>query len=90
MQHIFLAGVAAAAHGRNVEKTYWESMEQSLVLAWSPDGSFQPRPWHESVSMGSNSDVSFGEVWTTAAWAVVLLAAPDERAGTGLPAWCGR
>lgn len=90
MQHIFLAGVAAAAHGRNVEKTYWESMEQSLVLAWSPDGSFQPRPWHESVSMGSNSDVSFGEVWTTAAWTVALLAAPDERAGTGLPAWCGR
>jgi uncharacterized protein DUF6288 len=90
MQHIMLAGVAAAAQGGSTEKNYWSSVETMMLLAHSPDGSFQPRPWHESVSTGSNSDVTFGEVWTTAAWAVVLSAAPAKDGSGGLPAWCGR
>ncbi|MCA8980849.1 MAG: PDZ domain-containing protein [Planctomycetes bacterium] len=90
MQHILLAGVAAAAQGGASEKNYWSSVETMMLLAHTSDGSFQPRPWHESVSTGSNSDVTFGEVWTTAAWAIALSAAPSEDGSTGLPAWCGR
>lgn len=90
MQHILLAGVAAAAQGGSTEKNFWDSVETMMVLALAPDGSFQPRPWHESVSTGSNSDVTFGEVWTTAAWAIVLSAAPSKDGTTGLPAWCGK
>ncbi len=87
MQHVFLAGVAAAAGGSKTTKTFWMSAARDLVLALAPDGSLQPRPWYESLSIGSNSDVSFGEVWTTAAWATVLLAEPTDA--SGLPAWCG-
>lgn len=90
MQHIFLAGVAAAAHGRGASRSYWEAMEFDLVLALTPDGSLQPRPWHESLSMRSNSDVSVGDVWTTACWACVLLADPARDGSSGLPAWCGQ
>ncbi|MEM8882480.1 MAG: DUF6288 domain-containing protein [Planctomycetota bacterium] len=86
MQHILLAGVAAQAHGKGTAKTYWKTMERDLVLARAPDGSFQPRPWHESLSMGSNSDVTFGEVWTTAAWTMVLVATPSKEGAVGYPA----
>lgn len=89
MQHVFLAGVAAAALGGKADKEFWKAMERDLVLALAPDGSLQPRPWHETTATGSNSDVSVGEVWTTACWAVVLLAEPNKDGG-GLPAWCGR
>ncbi len=82
MQHILLAGVAAEAQGGDARKTYWATMERDLVLARAPDGSLQPRPWAESLSMGSNSDVGFGQVWTTAAWAMVLV---SERGKTGFP-----
>lgn len=86
MQHVLLAGVAAQAQGGGAEKNFWSSLRRDMVLALAPDGSFQPRPWHETLSMASNSDVSFGEVWTTASWAIVLLCKPtgDVR---GLPAW---
>jgi len=90
MQHILLAGVAAAAQGGSSEKNYWKSVETMMVIAMGPDGSFQPRPWYESVSMGSNSDVTFGEVWTTAAWAIALSAAPAKDGSGGLPGWCGK
>lgn len=90
MQHHLLAGVAAQAVGADAAKTYWAVCERDLVLARAPDGSFQPRPWHESLSMRSNSDVSFGEVWTTAAWAIVLGAEPVKGGRPGLPAWTGR
>ena len=86
MQHFFLAGVAAHAQGGAARKKYWESALESMTLARAPDGSFQPRPWHESLSMGSNSDVSFGEVWTTAAWTIVLACEPTKTR-PGLPAW---
>ena len=89
MQHLLLAGVAAQVHGKAAAKSYWSTAQRDLVLARAPDGSFQPRPWHESLSMGSNSDVSFGEVWTTAAWAVVLLTAPSKEGAKGFPAWTG-
>lgn len=89
MQHVLLAGVAAGAQGGATAKNYWKSVETMMVLALSPDGSFQPRPWFESVSTGSNTDVTFGEVWTTAAWAVALSAQPGEGGMRGLPAWCG-
>jgi len=91
MQHILLAGVAAQAMGGAVSRAYWKACERDLVLAHSPDSSFQPRPWHETLSMGSNSDVTFGEVWTTAAWTVVLVSAADAKEGTvGFPAWFNR
>jgi hypothetical protein len=81
--------VAAHAHGKRAQKAYWEAAERDMVLARAPDGSLQPRPWHESLQMASNSDVTFGEVWTTAAWAVVLACAPEKDGRPGLPAWMG-
>lgn len=89
MQHILLGGVAAHALGGKARSAYWKAMQASLVLARAPDGSFQPRPWRETVSMGSNSDVSFGEVWTTAAWAIVLACEPEKGGRPGLPYWMG-
>jgi hypothetical protein len=86
MQHILWAGLAAQAQGGGAEKNFWSSLERDLLLAMAPDGSFQPRPWHETISMASNSDVSFGEVWTTAAWACVLVATPNESGAGGLTA----
>lgn len=90
MQHILLAGVGSAAAGRSARKEFLEAAEPQMILARAPDGSFQSRPWHETVSTGSNSDVTFGEVWCTAAWAVALLASPSKDGSTGLPAWCGQ
>lgn len=85
-QHILLAGLAAGTLGGDAAAAYWDSgMRRDLVLARAPDGSFQPRPWHESLSMESNTDVSMGEVWSTASWAIVLAA----QGGTALPGWCG-
>ena len=60
------------------------------MLARSPDGSFQPRPWHESLSMRSNSDVSTGEIWSTATWACVLAAEVPKSGKGGLPALFGK
>jgi len=88
MQHVQLAGVASQAVGKAGRKKYWQTMQRDLVLARAPDGSFQPRPWHETLSMSTNSDVTFGEVWTTASWTVVLACEPDKRM-PGLPAWTG-
>jgi hypothetical protein len=90
MQHILLGGVAAQVHSKGAAKSFWEVGERDLVLARAPDGSFQPRPSHESLSMGSNSDVTFGEVWTTAAWTVVLVGAPSKEGAVGFPALSGR
>jgi hypothetical protein len=88
MQHFLLAGVAAHAHGNEARKRYWEVALRDLVLARAPDGSLQPRPWRESLSMGSNSDVSLGEVWTTAAWCCVLVSDSGAKEGfAGFPAW---
>ena len=67
-----------------------QALERDMVLARAPDGSFQPRPWHESLQMGSNSDVTFGEVWTTATWAIVLGCEPVKGGRPGLPVWLGR
>ena len=89
MQHVFLAGVAAHALGGKSAKTFWAACERDMTLARAPDGSFQPRPWRETLSMGNNSDVSFGEVWTTAAWAVVLACEPEKKGRPGLPYWMG-
>jgi len=90
MQHFFLGGVAAQTLGGEARKRYWSVAQRELLLARAPDGSFQPRPWHESLAMQSNSDVSFGEVWTTAAWAAVLLADAGPKDGhRGFPAWTG-
>jgi len=90
MQHVLLAGVAAHALGGDARERFWEALERDLVLARAPDGSLQPRPWHESRVMSSNSDVGFGEVWTTAAWAIVLGCEPERDGRPGLPAWMGR
>jgi hypothetical protein len=87
MQQTFLAGVAAAALGAEPQRKFWAELADDVVLARAPDGSFQPRPWHESVAMGSNSDVSTGEVWTTACWATVLAADGPEKGMPGLSGW---
>ena len=89
MQHVFLAGVAAQAAGSKSTNAYWKAVERDLTLARAPDGSLQPRPWHESLSLSSNSDVTFGEVWTTAAWAVALGCMPEKNGRPGLPYWMG-
>ena len=88
MQHFLLAGVAAHAQGGEARKRFWATGLHPMTLARAPDGSFQPRPWHETLGMGSNSDVSFGEVWTTAAWTIVLACEPTKER-PGLPAWMG-
>jgi Family of unknown function (DUF6288) len=90
MQHFLLSGMASQALGGDAAKSYWSVAEANLVTARAPDGSFQPRPWHESLQMGSNSDVSFGEVWTTASWAVVLASDGQKDGLAGLPAATGR
>jgi hypothetical protein len=90
MQHILFAGVAAQAHSGGVEKAYWATAGRDLVLALSPDGSFQPRPFSESLAMASNSDVTFGDTWTTACWAIVLGCKPDKKGERGLPAWMAK
>lgn len=84
MQHIMLGGMAAQALQGSAWKTYERSLARDLVLARAPDGSMQPRPWHESLLMESNSDVSMGEVWTTASWAIVVAAQGFGKKG-GLP-----
>ncbi|MHC4473436.1 MAG: DUF6288 domain-containing protein [Planctomycetota bacterium] len=88
MQHVQLAGVASAALGKRARKRFWQTMQRDMVLARAPDGSFQPRPWHESLGLSSNSDVTFGEVWTTASWTIVLASEADKTM-PGLPAWTG-
>jgi len=88
MQHVLLGGVAAHALGGKARAAFWEKNVLEMTIARAPDGSFQPRPWHESLSMSSNSDVTFGQVWTTAAWAIVLGCEPDAKR-PGLPAWMG-
>jgi hypothetical protein len=89
-QHLLLAGLAASALGKEAATEYWAGGPQrDLTLARAPDGSFQPRPWHESLLMQSNTDVSVGEVWTTASWAIVLGAHGEAGKG-GFPGWCAR
>ena len=89
-QHILLAGIAASALGKEAAEAYWSGgLSRDLTLARAPDGSLQPRPWHESLSLQSNTDVSCGEVWTTASWAIVLGAHGDPGKG-GFPGWCAR
>jgi membrane-associated protease RseP (regulator of RpoE activity) len=90
MQHVLLAGLASQTLGGGAAKAFWSDLERDCILAMAPDGSFQPRPWHESLTMSSNSDVSFGEVWTTAAWALVLLCEPNADGTRGLTALCKR
>ncbi|MCB9889264.1 MAG: hypothetical protein H6836_06775 [Planctomycetes bacterium] len=90
MQHITLAGVAAKALGSDAEAAYWKVMQRDMTLARAPDGSLQSRPWHESLLMESNTDVSMGEVWTTASWAIVLGAEAVKAKKGGLPGWCGK
>lgn len=90
MQHFQLAGIASQILGGEARKKYWAVAQRDLVMARAPDGSLQPRPWHESLTMGSNSDVSLGEAWTTASWACVLVADADKEGFVGFPAWSGQ
>ena len=76
---------------RPLSKERMVSMAHQVeTLARAPDGSFQPRPWHETLSIGSNSDVSFGEIWTTSAWTIVLACKPVRNGRPGLPALLGK
>ncbi|HYC77366.1 MAG TPA: DUF6288 domain-containing protein [Planctomycetota bacterium] len=89
MQQTLLAGVAAAALGGEPHRRFWADLADDALLARAPDGSFQPRPWHESISMGTNSDVSCGDVWTTACWTIVLAADGADKGLAGLAGWAG-
>ena len=87
-QHVLLAGLAASALGKDAVTAFWNGGHaRDLTLARAVDGSLQSRPWHESLSMQSNTDVSCGEVWTTASWAIVLAALGDKPV---YPGWCAR
>ena len=89
-QHMLLAGLAASTAGKEAAAAYWAGgLQRDLTLARVPDGSLQPRPWHESLLMQSNTDVSVGEVWTTASWAIVLGAHGEPGKG-GFTGWCAR
>ncbi|MBL9078393.1 MAG: PDZ domain-containing protein [Planctomycetes bacterium] len=89
-QHILLAGIAASALGKEAADAFWSGgLQRDLTLARAPDGSLQPRPWHESLLLQSNTDVSCGEVWTTASWAIVLGAHGEPGKG-GFLGWCAR
>ncbi|MFN3243894.1 MAG: DUF6288 domain-containing protein [Planctomycetota bacterium] len=90
MQHIMLAGVAANALGSKAQKAYWKVLQRDLTLCRCPDGSIQMRPWHESLNMQSNSDVTMGQIWSTASWAIVLAADGFKDRTGGLPGWCGK
>jgi hypothetical protein len=90
LMHISLGGVAAAAIGGATEESYWKEMAAEMEMSRSPDGGFQPRPWHESINMRSNQDVSGGEGWCTAMWALVLTAPDYGVVGGGLPGWCAK
>ncbi len=90
MQHVLLAGVAAKALGQEATDAYWKVLRRDLILARAPDGSFQPRPWHESLASGLNTDVGCGQPWTTACWAIVLGADGNKGKKGGLPGWLGR
>jgi hypothetical protein len=85
MQHFLLGGLAAHAQGGDALKNYWAKCRTSFVLARAPDGSFQPRPWKETLGMGSNTDVGVGEPWTTACWAIVAGCRPAADAPPALP-----
>ncbi|MCA8977318.1 MAG: PDZ domain-containing protein [Planctomycetes bacterium] len=88
-QHILLGGLAAAALDAETRAAYWDGgLRRDLTLARAPDGSFQSRPWHETLSMGSNTDVTMGEVWTTASWAIVLGAHRSDKKAA-LVGWLG-
>jgi len=90
MQHILLAGVASKALGQEATDAYWKVLRRDMILARAPDGSFHPRPWHESLGMGHNTDVGLGQPWTTACWAIILGADADKGKKGGLPGWLGK
>ena len=89
MQHIMFGGLGAAALGEQEFDAWWQASAVEFTLARAPDGSIQPRPWRETIggNDSNNTDVSVGDVWTTASWAIVLGARPIDRRG-GLKGWC--
>lgn len=85
MQHTLVAGLCARVVGAKAQRRFWVQHASDLCLARCPQGSLQPRPWDESLHLQRNSDVSVGEVWTTASWAL-LLACQEDGKGRGLQA----
>ena len=47
------------------------------------------RTYSHAVGGLATADVSFGEVWTTAAWTIVLACEPEKGVRPGLPYWMG-
>jgi hypothetical protein len=82
MQHFFFGALGARALSPKDGQKWFAELEREVVLAQAHDGSFQPRPFQETANLGSNGDVTMGEIWTTASWAVML--ALDVEGG-GLP-----
>lgn len=89
LQHVSFAGLAACALSPETEKTFIAATTRDLTLNRAPDGSIQPRPWHETVLMGSNSDVSVGDVWSTACQLLPLVARVPKTGPGGLPVTLG-
>ena len=90
LQHVSFAGLAACALSTEAEKRFVAATSRDLTLNRAPDGSIQPRPWHESILMNSNSDVSVGEIWSTACQTLPLIARVPKTGALGLPVTLGQ
>lgn len=90
LQHVSFAGLAACALSPEAEKRFVAATSRDLTLNRAPDGSIQPRPWHESILMNSNSDVSVGEIWSTACQTLPLIARIPKTGALGLPVTLGQ
>lgn len=90
LQHVSFAGLAACALSPDTEKKFIAATSRDLTLNRAPDGSLQPRPWHESITMSSNSDVSVGEIWSTCCQLLPLIARVPKTGVGGLPITLGQ
>jgi hypothetical protein len=86
MHHIFFGALGAHALSSKDGAAWFSELEREVVLAQAHDGSFQPRPFQETANLGSNGDVTMGEEWTTASWAILLAL---DAEGGGLPLLVG-
>jgi hypothetical protein len=86
MQHFFFGALGARAQSPKDGQAWFTELEREVTLAQAHDGSFQPRPFQETANLGSNGDVTMGEIWTTASWAVMLAL---DTEGGGLPLLLG-
>lgn len=71
LQGFFLGAVAAEKLG--IYGDFWESIVWEVQLLRCPDGSFTHRPTEETLMMGTNSDLTLGQNWTTPTILLTLM-----------------